>query len=487
MGAGPSVNGVETGASLDATAAPSPEDVARRRKELGLDDDDDCFKPIGGPSTSAASPPVATPSRAAVPARAAGGGSSSTTKQQSSAPSWSPGASFKRRRIKLFTGTQVGTWRKGQLIGKGATGAVYEAIDEATNSYFAVKEIEFAEDFADNPDDRKRFDALREEVALLQQVDHPHVVRFLGIDRVGFSMYIMMDFVAGGSIASLIRRFTLLSEELTVKFTAQLVAGLAYLHSKNIIHRDIKGANVLVSDDGVVKLADFGAAKKILDPEQLQHTLAGTPYWMAPEVVRQQGHGASADVWSLGATVLQMLTGRAPYQDLAPVPALFKIGHSTDSPLPPNAAISPLARDFLSLCFMRDAPQRPKVDALKMHPWIRDAVRELAIANGTADGDDSPLAQTPIQPATVEGEVMEYLIALSFHHDDDAADAAMARRASDTSPSAANAAANTVRAVRFDDPLEASGKPAGDDDDLPPGEFDEEQFNAFVATLSNGK
>jgi serine/threonine protein kinase len=407
---------------------------------------------------------------------------------------WSPGASFKRRRIKLFSGSQIGSWRKGQLIGKGATGAVYEAVDEATDSYFAVKEIEFAEDFADNPEERRRFEALRDEVSLLQSVDHPNVVRFLGIDRVGFNMYIMMDFVAGGSIHSLIKRFSRLSEELTIKYATQLVAGLAYLHSKSIIHRDIKGANILVSDDGVVKLADFGAAKRIIDPEQLQHTLAGTPYWMAPEVVRQQGHAKPADVWSLGATVLQMLTGMAPYQDLAPVPALFRIGHGSDSPVPPNARMSPLARDFVCQCLTRDAALRPTVEQLEVHPWLENrrpspiAPQPTAAAASTNIGEDA-------DESAAEADVTEYLIALSFTHDDDVAAMAAgmyvshqheADAAPPPPPPRSDPKYSVVRAVTFDAPSALDGRiGSGPEDELPPGEFDEEQFNAFVSSLSH--
>lgn len=419
------------------------------------------------------------------------------------ASSWSPGTSFQRRRIKLFSGTEVGPWKKGQIIGKGANGAVYEAVDEPTGGYFAVKEVEFDEDFADNPEGRKRFEALRAEVALLQMLDHPNVVRFLGVDRVGFSMYIMMEFVAGGSIHSLVKRFGRLPEELTVKYTAQLVRGLRYLHEKAIIHRDIKGANVLVSDDGTVKLADFGAAKRVLDPEQLQHTLAGTPYWMAPEVVKQHGHGKPADVWSVGATVLQMLTGQAPYQALAPVPALFKIGHGTDSPIPADAPLSALARDFVDKCLTRDVAKRPTVEQLAFHPWLASASPRPSVpasldgsavhghpeSPGGLRGGNSTVASTGFDdgaaPTAHEMEVMDYLIALSFHHDDSAAEEAMAARHAGPSsagggdPDTAQAHQHVVGAVTFDAALEVPD----DDDDTSPA-FDDAQFDAFVQNLA---
>ena len=284
----------------------------------------------------------------------------------------SDGSTVPIRHVRLFKGKSVGRWSKGPLIGKGATGAVYEAVDEASGGVFCVKEIEFCDDFADNPKDVQRFEALRAEVELLRDIQHPNVVRFLGIDRVGYNMYIQMEYVYGGNIQDIIRNFGALSDETTAKFTLQVLRGLDYLHKNNIIHRDIKGANILVGVDGVVKLADFGAAKRVLDENQLFRTLAGTPYWMAPEVVRQEGHNMAADIWSLGATVLQMITGLAPYQKLPPVPALFKIGHSQESPIPEDIQASPMVIDFLRRCLQRDVSQRPSTTDLLHHAWVQN-------------------------------------------------------------------------------------------------------------------
>jgi serine/threonine protein kinase len=290
--------------------------------------------------------------------------------QRQATPPPPPERGAQVRSINLFKGTSVGRWRKGALVGKGASGAVFEAIDEATGGIFCVKEVEFAEDFADNPADLQRFSALRAEVELLKELQHPNCVRFLGIDRIGFIMYIQMEYVYGGNVQEIIRNFGALSDETAMKFTRQIVEGLYYLHTKNIIHRDIKGANILVGVDGVIKLADFGAAKRVQDPEQLFNTLAGTPYWMAPEVVRQEGHNKPADIWSLGGTVLQMVTGLAPYQHLPPVPALFKIGHSNDSPVAANIRASPEVVHFIRRCLDRDLTTRATIEELRNHPWI---------------------------------------------------------------------------------------------------------------------
>ena len=354
MGSAPSMtsNNVDDATDDEQTA----EEVRRRRRDIGIDSDDD-HPPPRGPVVS-----------------------------KTSRPNQPPGAvaHTQPRKLVLYTeSTQPARWHKGALIGKGATGAVFEAVCDDSGGTFAVKEMEFPEDFADNPEDRKRFEALRAEVALLQELQHDNVVRFIGIDKRGFTMCILMEFVSGGSVQQIVKQFGALSEDIAAKYTVQLVDGLRYLHGRNIIHRDIKGANILVSAGGVVKLADFGAAKRILDPTVLQHTLAGTPYWMAPEVVRQEGHGKPADVWSLGATLLQMLTGDAPYQSLPPVPALFKIGHGTDVPVPDDVNVSAPCRDFLVRCLTRSAADRPTVEELAAHPWLNPQGHGAATTEGT--------------------------------------------------------------------------------------------------------
>ena len=331
-------------ASPRTTATHDDDSIMRqRRRDIGLDDDE---------PTLPQRPPQAD----------GGGGESTTANAATSSGKHDPPAYSQPRPPAL--------WRKGPVIGKGAGGVVYEAIDDASGGIFCVKEFDFPEDFADRPADRARLESLRAEVALLQEVSHPNVVRFIGVEKRHLRIYVMMELVAGGSLQKIVRQFGTLSEELTRKYTRQIVDGLAYLHEHNIIHRDIKGANILVTVDGRVKIADFGAAKRLLDPTQLFQTLAGTPYWMAPEVVRQQGHGKPADVWSLGCTVIQMLTGYAPYQTLAPVPALFKIGHETGSAIPSNLKASDLAKDFLARCLHRDASARATVQELQGHPWL---------------------------------------------------------------------------------------------------------------------
>ena len=152
---------------------------------------------------------------------------------------------------------------------------------------------------------------------------------------------------------------------------------MQYLHSNQIIHRDIKGANILVDDKGVIKLADFGASKKIEEivaqagAGDSVASLKGTVYWMAPEVIKQSGYGRQADIWSVGCTVIEMATGRPPWSDAFTdqVSALFTIAASDEMPGMPSY-LSDDGKDFLAQCFKRNPKERPNATKLLQHPWL---------------------------------------------------------------------------------------------------------------------
>ena len=186
----------------------------------------------------------------------------------------------------------------------------------------------------------------------------------------------------GGSIASLLTRFGAFAEKLVAVYTRQILEGLHYLHTHHIMHRDIKGANILVDNAGCVKLADFGASRRLADLVTMESgckSVKGTPYWMAPEVIKQTGHGRQADIWSVACTVIEMATAKPPWSDFTtPVSAMFHIA-SAKGPPPLPAHISHEARDFLLLCFNRVPKERPNAGRLLQHPFI------TAAWNGGAD------------------------------------------------------------------------------------------------------
>lgn len=275
-------------------------------------------------------------------------------------------------------------WQKGALIGSGSFGRVFLGLNLMSGGFMAVKQVELSEEQIAHH--KAEVSALQNEITLLQSLKHVNIVQYLGSSVEGTCLNIFLEYVPGGSISSLIKKFTAtdsegLPESLIAHYTKQILTGLQYLHSNQIIHRDIKGANILVDDKGNIKLADFGASKKI--EEIVAHvgagesfaSLKGTVYWMAPEVIRQTGYGRQADIWSVGCTVIEMATGRPPWYNSAftdQISALFTIATSDDLPPMPEM-FSDTGKDFLAQCFRRNPKERPNATKLLQHPWLNSS------------------------------------------------------------------------------------------------------------------
>jgi len=274
------------------------------------------------------------------------------------------------------TSTEV-VWQKGPMLGKGAFGTVFEAVDVRTGELLAVKELILPA--SPSGQEVAAIRGVEREVEVMRSLRHPNIVRYLGAqvaqDSVTASqrcLNIFVELVPGGSLASFIRRYGRCREPLVANFVRQIVEGLAYLHAHGFAHRDVKAANVLVAPDGTLKLCDFGCSKKldIISLTQGCTTLTGTPHYMAPEVVLGKPYGRKADLWSVGAVMVEMATGQPPWSDLAPVAALFRLGSPDAVPAIPSF-LSPDARHFLGLCFTRDPKQRPSAADLLAHPFLR--------------------------------------------------------------------------------------------------------------------
>ncbi|KAG6751620.1 hypothetical protein POTOM_043817 [Populus tomentosa] len=285
-------------------------------------------------------------------------------------------------------------YRKGELIGCGAFGHVYMGMNLDSGELLAIKQVKYdflgyglgsdAEmgfgDFqvliAANGATRERAQdnirELEEEVKLLQNLSHPNIVRYLGTVREEETLNILLEFVPGGSISSLLGKFGSFPEPVIRAYTKQLLLGLEYLHNNGIMHRDIKGANILVDNKGCIKLADFGASKQVVELATVSgaKSMKGTPYWMAPEVILQTGHGFSADIWSVGCTVIEMATGKPPWsQQYQEVAALFYIGSTKSHPEIPGH-LTPEAKDFLLKCLHKEPNMRPEASQLLQHPFV---------------------------------------------------------------------------------------------------------------------
>lgn len=259
----------------------------------------------------------------------------------------------------------------GDEIGKGAYGRVYKGLDLENGDFVAIKQVSL-ENIA-----QEDLNIIMQEIDLLKNLNHKNIVKYLGSLKTRSHLHIILEYVENGSLANIIKpnKFGPFPESLVAVYIAQVLEGLVYLHEQGVIHRDIKGANILTTKEGLVKLADFGVATKLTEADVNTHSVVGTPYWMAPEVIEMSGVCAASDIWSVGCTVIELLTCVPPYYELQPMPALFRIVQDERPPIPES--LSPDITDFLRQCFKKDARQRPDAKTLLSHPWIQNCRRAL--------------------------------------------------------------------------------------------------------------
>ncbi|XP_041057318.1 mitogen-activated protein kinase kinase kinase 2 isoform X1 [Carcharodon carcharias] len=261
-------------------------------------------------------------------------------------------------------------WRLGKLLGQGAFGRVYLCYDADTARELAVKQVQFD---PDSPETSKEVNALECEIQLLKNLHHERIVQYYGClrDPQERTLSIFMEYMPGGSIKDQLKAYGALTENVTRRYTRQILEGVSYLHSNMIVHRDIKGANILRDSAGNVKLGDFGASRRLqticLSGTGMK-SVTGTPYWMSPEVISGEGYGRKADIWSVACTVVEMLTEKPPWAEFEAMAAIFKIATQPTNPqLPPH--VSDHSRDFLKKIFV-EVKQRPSAEELLRHTFV---------------------------------------------------------------------------------------------------------------------
>ncbi|CAK7565925.1 MAG: Protein kinase of the Mitotic Exit Network [Sporothrix epigloea] len=268
--------------------------------------------------------------------------------------------------------------RLGDCIGKGAFGSVYKAFNWGTGEAVAVKQIKLT----DLPKSELRM--IEAEIDLLKNLHHDNIVKYIGFVKSVDCLNIILEYCENGSLHSICKAYGKFPENLVGVYMTQVLQGLQYLHDQGVIHRDIKGANILTTKDGTVKLADFGVSTSSLAGPDKEAQVVGTPYWMAPEIIQLSGATSASDIWSVGCTVIELLQGRPPYHNLAAMPALFAIVNDDHPPLPEG--VSAAARDFLMQCFQKDPNLRVSAKKLSRHPWIISCRRS-----------DAPISKNPTE------------------------------------------------------------------------------------------
>jgi len=235
-------------------------------------------------------------------------------------------------------------YKKLERVGKGSFGFVFKGLDEQTGKLVAIKTVDLRDTIED-------LEIIQQEIAFMTQLDSPYVTQYHGSYVVGNELWIIMEYLGGGSVYDVIIHETL-KERYAASVAKQVLRGLKYLHSQRKLHRDIKGANILLSEDGTVKLCDFGVAGQLTDSLTRKNTFIGTPSWMAPEVITNSGYDMRADIWSLGITMIEMVTGFPPNANLHPMRVLYTIAKEPPPTLTGNYSLE--MKDFVSRCLKKD-------------------------------------------------------------------------------------------------------------------------------------
>ncbi|KAL7672489.1 hypothetical protein ACOME3_007373 [Neoechinorhynchus agilis] len=253
-----------------------------------------------------------------------------------------------------------------EKVGSGAAGEVYLATNKTTKEKVAIKQI--------NLDRQNRRELIISEIMVMKDSRFPSIVNFNECFMVDKHLWIVMEYMEGGQLTQIVEK-TIMTENQMATIVRECLEALNFLHSKNIIHRDVKSDNVLVGMDGSIKLTDFGFCAQLTSSESKRTTVVGTPYWMAPEVVKKERYDRKVDIWSLGIMIIEMIDGEPPYIKEPPMRAMIYIAMQGKPEMSVEGAkrISPEMKDFVDRCLVVEPKLRADTKELLRHPWLKNA------------------------------------------------------------------------------------------------------------------